>query len=159
MPHNLKKTPENIKNFVKDSFNYSLDDFELINNIKVGDFQPGEMGIFHYTSNGPWSKVDKSFFVLCVSNKRSGAQAVFSSSAKNRLLSAFKTDSISKETLSVLIHIIYNAKAALYKEANYRNLNKRLGLFLGNSNYRTFDLTKMSNVSVVEVNFLEDRKI
>ena len=155
MAINSKKSPKNIKKEAKDLFGYSLDEFELVNNVQVGEFQTGDIGLFHYKVG---ATINQKFLVLCVSNARSGIIPSFMSSKRNPLLSTFRIDHLSQETIAVIAGALHKSVTPLYQWATYSQFTSFLGKVVGKENYRTFDKTKMSSISIVEVKYLEDKR-
>ena len=155
MALNSKKSPKNIKKEAKELFGYSLDEFELANNVQVGEFQTGDIGLFHYKVG---ATINQKFLVLCVSNARSGIIPSFMSSKRNPLLSTFRIDHMSQETVAILAGALHKSKTPLYQWATYSRFTSFLSKVVGKENYRTFNKTKMSSISIVEVKYLEKMK-
>mgnify|MGYP003643705023 CR=1 FL=1 len=150
-----KKYPKNTKKEAKELFGYSLEEFELVNNVQVGEFQTGDIGLFQYKVG---ATINQKFLVLCVSNARSGIIPSFMSSKKNPLLSTFRIDHLSQETIALIVGALHKSVTPVYQWATYSRFTGFLGKVLGKENYRTFDKTKMSSISIVEVKYLKDKR-
>lgn len=92
----------------------------------------------------------KAFMVICVLNERTGPQEPFFTNANtgNQLLSCFRLDGTSVETLEVVLNSLYNMdRNALKRIASYRLFKNMFSVLLGKRQYRTFNKLEISGIS------------
>jgi len=111
---------------------------------------PAELGRLKATDIAVFSYRRKSFMVLCVLNQRTGDEEPFFTNTKtgNQLLSCFRIDGTSVETIEVVLNSLYSMdKNVLKKIASYRYFKNMFSLLLGKRQYRTFNKLEISGVS------------
>jgi len=111
---------------------------------------PAELGRLRATDIAVFNYRRKAFMVLCVLNQRTGSQEPFFTNTRtgNQLLSCFRIDGTSVETLEVILNSLYTVdKNTLRKIASYRYFKNMFSLLLGKRQYRTFNKLEISGVS------------
>lgn len=105
----------------------------------ITQISPGDLFIFNYHG-----EFKGSHLVLVVQNART-TSGLFTSTRNNRLLSCFKLSNTSAEVAGIIVDNLYKNK-----QASYSNVIAGLSRVLGKSNYRTYDLNKIGNLSEIE---------
>jgi hypothetical protein len=91
-----------------------------------------------------------SRLVLVVRNKRTGGPwggATFTSTKGNELLSCFRLETISPEITSVIVDKLYKN----VRLCSYSRIVGSLSTILGSKNYRTYKVSKLSQIYEVNV--------
>jgi len=91
-----------------------------------------------------------AFLVLCVLNERTGQGDPFftNTNTGNRLLSCFRLDGISMETLEIVFNSLYtNDINVLRKVGTYRYFKTMFSFLLGKRQYRTFNKLNISGLT------------
>ena len=127
----------------------------------TGNFAPGSIVAFNYlfTSVQEFkrrlrnpSKAEENtefggkIIAVVVSNKRTKS-GVFLSSKRNLLLSAFKIYRPNSGVINLILNSLYNHR----ERSTYRSIKTGLGLILGLSEYRTYDLGKVVHFHILKV--------
>ena len=113
--------------------------------VSTGSMVPGDIYIFSYDNFKPGSWVSDYRIVLLVSCRR--GPGYFRSSRGNLLVSAYEIDLLG-DSFEVLVNNLYKKRVI----ADYYKITRALDRFLGESKYKTFDLSRMRDL--YEVDFI-----
>lgn len=101
--------------------------------------KPGDLVMFDYINNFEVT----SRFGIVVRSKRTGVQrGYFLSTRFNTLLNIFLLDSITLDSFEIMINNLYRNRI----RCTYKNSPRILGSFLGQDNFRTFNVSKIRNI-------------
>lgn len=133
-------------NKIKEAFGIGDDLYNLIERrIDIGQAQTGDLLTFNYKQS--------NFMTFVVKNKRTST-GLFTSTKGNRLLSTYRVDHLSMDTLQIILKTLNKYDRIRTSLSYEKQLNGFLSLVGGSDKYRTFDLAfinKPHKVSIVEL--------
>ena len=134
---------------IKESFNINDDIYKLIERrISQSQISVGDLLTFSYSQS--------NFLCIVCKNKRTSTGS-FVSTRGNRLLSCYRVDHLSMDTLKIILNVLNkydNIRSSISYE---KSLSGFLGLVGGADKYRTFNVQSIFSLKKVSVQELDPR--
>jgi hypothetical protein len=113
--------------------------------VSVGNINPGDLFIFAYDPLKGDGYQHHYRATIIVSTRR--GSGYFRSSKGNMLISCYEISHLGPDGIDVLLNQLYKKR----KVADYYKISRALDRYLGESSFKTFNLSRIRNLYEVEI--------